>query len=59
MVLADIYWGFSRGFSGGSVVKKKKPTPAVQGTWVQSLSWEDPLAKGMATHSSLLAWRIP
>ena len=27
-------------------------------TWVQSLSWEDPLEKGMATHSSILAWRI-
>ena len=33
--------------------------PAMQGTWVQSLSWEDPLEKGMATHSSILAWRIP
>ena len=28
-------------------------------TWVQSLNWEDPLEKGMATHSSILAWRIP
>ena len=27
--------------------------------WVQSLGWEDPLAEGMATHSSILAWRIP
>ena len=27
--------------------------------WVQSLSWEDPLEKGMATHSSIIAWRIP
>ena len=27
--------------------------------WVLSLSWEDPLEKGMATHSSILAWRIP
>ena len=31
----------------------------MQGTWVQSLGWEDPLAKGMATHSSILAWEIP
>ena len=30
-----------------------------QETWVQSLVWEDPLEKGMATHSSILAWRIP
>ena len=30
-----------------------------QGTWVQSLDWEDPLEEGMATHSSILAWRLP
>ena len=33
--------------------------PAMQETWVQSLGWEDPLEEGMATHSSILAWRIP
>ena len=33
--------------------------PAVQETQVRSLGWEDPLEKGMATHSSILAWRIP
>ena len=33
--------------------------PAVQEIWVQSLGWEDPLEKGMATRSSILAWRIP
>ena len=33
--------------------------PATQETWVQSLGWEDPLEKGKATHSSILAWRIP
>ena len=32
---------------------------AIQETWVQSLGWDDPLEKGMATHSSILAWRIP
>ena len=32
---------------------------AIQETWVQSLGWEDPLKKGMATHSSIIAWRIP
>ena len=31
---------------------------AMQETWVQFLDWEDPLEKGMATHSSILAWRI-
>ena len=33
--------------------------PAVQETWVQSLGWEEPLEEDMATHSSILAWRIP
>ena len=33
--------------------------PAVWQTWVQSLDWEDPLQEGMATHFSILAWRIP
>ena len=33
--------------------------PAMQETWVQTLGWEDPLEEGMATHSSILAWRIP
>ena len=36
-----------------------KNLPQVQEIWVQSLGWEDHLEKGMATHSSFLAWRIP
>jgi len=36
-----------------------KKLPAMQETWVQSPGWEDPLEKGKATHSSILAWRIP
>ena len=36
-----------------------KNPPAMQETWVQSLGWEDPLEKGKATRSSILAWRIP
>ena len=36
-----------------------KNLPAKQETWVLSLGWEDPLEKGPATHSSILAWRIP
>ena len=35
-----------------------KNPPAMRETWVRSLGWEDPLEKGMATHSSILAWRI-
>ena len=44
------------GFPGGSVVKN---LPAMQETWVQSLDWEDPLEKGKAAHSSILACTIP
>ena len=36
-----------------------KNPPAVWETWVGSLGWEDPLEEGMATHSSILAWRTP
>ena len=36
-----------------------KNLPAVQETLVRSLGWKDPLGKGMATHSSIVAWRIP
>ena len=36
-----------------------KNPPAIQEPSVQSLGWEDPLEKGMANHSSILAWRIP
>jgi len=36
-----------------------KNLPAMWETWVQSLAWEDPLEEDLATHSSVLAWRIP
>ena len=36
-----------------------KNLPAMQETWFRSQGWEEPLEKGMATHSSVLAWRIP
>ena len=41
------------------VAQLVKNPPAMQETWVWSLGWEDPLEKGKATHSSILAWRIP
>ena len=44
------------GFPSGSAVKNLLP---MQETWVQSLIWEDPLEQGMATYSSILAWKIP
>ena len=49
-----MYWWL--GFPGGS---DGKESTAVQETWLRSLGWEDPLEEGMATHSSILAWRIP
>ena len=36
-----------------------KNMPAMQETWVQSLGWDDPLEKRMATHPSILIWRVP
>ena len=36
-----------------------KNLPAMWETWARSLDWEDPLEEGMATHSDILAWRIP
>jgi len=36
-----------------------KKMPAMRETWVQPLVWEDPLEEGMATHSRIIAWRIP
>jgi len=45
---------------GASLVAQMvKNLPAMEETWVRSLGWEDPLEKGMATHSSGLVWRIP
>ena len=41
------------------IVHTVKNQLAMRETWAQSLDWEDPLEKGMATHSSILAWRIP
>ena len=61
-------WGRSAGegigyplqYSWASLVAQlAKSPPAMQETWVPFLCWEDPLEKGMATHSSILAWEIP
>ena len=50
--MAILYWA-------SLVAQRLKRLPAMRDTWVQSLGWEDPLEKEMATHSSILAWRIP
>ena len=52
--------GFPLRWSWASLVAQLAKNPHTMGeTWVQSLSWEDSLGKGKATHSSILAWRIP
>ena len=52
--------GYQLQYSWASVVAQRvKDPPAVQETWVRLLGWEDPLEKGKATHSRILAWRIP
>ena len=45
-------------FGASLVAQMVKNPPAMWETWVRSLGWEDPLEEGMATHSSILAWRI-
>ena len=50
---------FAWAFPGGSVVKNLSAVQETQETWVQSLGWEDPLEEAKATHSSILAWKIP
>ena len=52
--------GYSLQYSWASLVAQLvKNPPAIWETWVRSLGWKDPLEKGKATHSSILAWRIP
>ena len=52
--------GYRFPYSWASLVAQLvKNPPAMQEIWVRSLGWEDPLEKGRATHSSILAWRIP
>ena len=49
-----LHWSFPH-----LVAQLVKNLPTMRETWVRSLGWEDPLEKGKATHSSILAWRIP
>ena len=50
-ILCNLYQSFP-------VAQTVKKLPAMQESWVRSLGWEDPLKEGMATHSSILAWKI-
>ena len=52
MVSIEAHWA-------SLVAQMVKNLPVMQETWGASLGWEDPLEKGMDTHSSILAWRIP
>ena len=52
--------GYPFQYSWASLVAQMVKNPlAMWETWIQTLSWEDPLEEGMETHSSILAWRIP
>ena len=51
--------GYALQYSWASLMAQSvKNPPAMWETWIQSLGWEDPLEEGMATHCSILAWRI-
>ena len=50
---------YYKGYRASLVAQLVKNPRAMRETWIQSLGWEDPLEKGEATHSSILAWRIP
>ena len=56
---SSFIWAGPRDKRAFLVAQTVKNPSAVQETWVRSLGWEDPLEKGMATHSSVLTWRIP
>ena len=53
------YWGYLCTFHTSLVAQTVKCLPTMWETRVQSLGWEDPLEKAMATHSSTLVWKIP
>ena len=57
--MAKVITKYSISDMGFTVAQTVQKLPAVQETWVRSPGGEDPLEKGMATHSGILAWRIP
>ena len=58
MTYVTLFWN-SRSIWASLVAQMVETLPAMQETQVHSLGWEDPLEKGKATYSSILAWRIP
>ena len=59
MAVLKLMYIFNAVIWASLVAQRLKHLPAMRETWVQSLGWEDTLEKEMATHSSILAWRIP
>ena len=57
--LSFVFWGVLTLLWASLVAHLVKNLPAMRENWVRSLGWEDPMEEGMATHSSILAWRIP
>ena len=55
----DIVWEYINAYWDSLVVQRLKHLSAMWETWVRSLGWKDPLEKEMATHASILAWKIP
>ena len=55
---SHVLFGATSFFRVSLVAQLVKNPPVMRETWVQSPGWEDPLEKGMATHSSILVWRI-
>ena len=58
LVLVSLFSRLSSEFQASPVAQSVENLPAVQDTRLRSLGWEDPLEKEMATHSSILAWKI-
>ena len=58
MLKKNFFFPILKVFWASLVAQMVKILPAMLETWVQSLGWEDPLEKRMATHSSILGWRI-
>ena len=56
---SSITWKGVRNAHASLMAQLVKNPPTMRETWVQSLGWEEPLEKGEANHSSILAWRIP
>ena len=59
LFILDLFNVVYAGFQASLAAQLVKIPPVMQETWVRSLGWEDPLEKGKATHSSILAWKIP